>query len=127
MILVDSDILIAHLRGVEAARDWLLDQVDSSGLAISVLTVTEISGGMPSSERTQVWRLLAGLPHEPVTDAIARRAGDLRRGWHRSHGGIGTVDYLIAATALELGYDLATLNVKHYPMIDYLVPAFALA
>lgn len=126
MILVDSDILIHHLRGVEAARDWLATAVATEGIAISVFTVTEISGGMRSAERTQVWRLLTSLPHEPVTYPIARRAGELMRLWRRSHSGISTIDYLIAATALERGLTLATLNTKHYPMIPGLTPAFTI-
>ena len=127
MILVDSDVLIAHLRGVAAARDWLMDANATEGLAISVLTITEISGGMRSGERAQVWRLLTSLESEPVTYSIARRAGELMRTWHRSHNGISVVDYLIAATAMELGFSLATLNVKHYPMFSGLTPPFTLS
>jgi hypothetical protein len=36
--------------------------------------------------------------------------------YHRSHSGIGLGDYLTAATALTEGLELATLNVRHYPM-----------
>jgi len=49
------------------------------------------------------------------------------RTWRRSHSGIGTSDYLIAATALELGMDLATLNVRHYPMFPDLTPPFTVS
>ena len=39
MILVDSDVLIEHLRGKTAARDWLVNARRSSGpLAISVVS-----------------------------------------------------------------------------------------
>jgi predicted nucleic acid-binding protein len=34
----------------------------------------------------------------------------------RSHTAIGLSDYRIAATALTEGLELATLNVRHYPM-----------
>ena len=47
-----------------------------------------------------------------------------RSTWRRSHSGISTSDYLIAATALELGMELATLNVRHYPMFPGLVQPF---
>ena len=124
MILVDTDVMISHLRGVEAARDWLTDHASTDQLAISALTVTEIVGGMRSAERPEVWRLLSSLRSEPVTYQVAQRAGELMRTWRRSHSGISTVDYVIAATALELGIPLATLNTKHYPMIANLQPAF---
>ena len=126
MILIDTDVLIAHLRGVESAREWLMEASSRQELVISVLTITEIAGGMRSHERPQVWRLLTSLRSEPVTYAIARRAGELRRTWYRSHTGIATIDYLIAATAIEIGCDLATLNTRHYPMLPELKPAFAL-
>lgn len=129
MILVDTDVLIAHLRGVEAARQWLLTSRGGSGarLAASVVTTTEILGGMRSPERTEVARLLATLQLHPVNEIVARRAGELMRRYRRSHVGIGLGDYLVAATAQTQGLELATLNVRHYPMFDGLCPPFSLA
>ncbi|WP_326549225.1 type II toxin-antitoxin system VapC family toxin [Mycolicibacterium sp. ND9-15] len=124
MMLVDSDILIAHLRGVAAARDWLRDARGEGPLAISVVSLTELVGGMRSAERREVWQLLASFRAEPVTEIIARRAGDFMRQYRRSHSGIGLVDYLIAATADIKGYEPATLNVKHFPMFKDLRPPF---
>jgi predicted nucleic acid-binding protein len=60
----------------------------------------------------------------PVTDMIAHRAGELRQRYRRSHCAIGLVDYLIAATALVHGLELATLNPKHFPMFTNLQPPF---
>ena len=79
---------------------------------------------MRSGERQDVWRLLAGLQVEPVTDVIACRAGELRRVHRRSHAAIGIVDYLIAATADVRRLELATLDVRHFPMFAGLVPPF---
>ena len=43
------------------------------------------------------------------------------REYRRSHSGIGLGDYLIAATTLTEGLqELATLNVRHYPMFPAL-------
>ncbi|MGH3549453.1 MAG: type II toxin-antitoxin system VapC family toxin [Pseudonocardiaceae bacterium] len=117
MILVDTDVLIANLRGLDAARDWLSHtRIQTGRLAVSVVTNAEIVGGMRSPERREVTRLLNSLRPLPVTDIIAHRAGELRRRYRRSHVAIGLVDYLIAATALVHGLDLATLNIKHFPM-----------
>ena len=127
MKLVDSDILIAHLRGLDEARDWLLEARGEGPLAISVVSITEIVGGMRSVERREAWQLLASFRTEPATEIIARRAGDLRRHYRRSHSGIGLGDYLIAATAEVKGYQLATLNVRHFPMFDGLRPPFVVA
>ena len=43
----------------------------------------------------------------------------------RSHPGVGTVDYLIAAGArLSIGARLLTRNVGHFPMFADLRPAY---
>ena len=124
VILVDSDILIAHLRGVDAARDWLIDARRDEPLAISVVSITELVGGMRSTVRREAWRLIASFRAEPATEIIARRAGDFWREYRRSHSGIGLGDYLIAATADVKGYRLATLNVRHFPMFTSLQRPF---
>lgn len=124
MILVDTDVLVWALRGSEPARDWLRASRQKTSLAISVVTVAELTGGMRSTERDRVWSLLAALRAEPVTEVIARRAGEFRREWRASHAAIGTADYLIAATADVQGARLATLNVKHFPMFKGLRPPF---
>lgn len=127
MILVDSDVLIAHLRGMEAARDWLVAARRQDGpLAVSVISLTEVAGGMRSAERREVTRLLATLHAFPINDRIGWRAAELMRVYRRSHSAIGLGDYLIAATAQVEGLDLATLNVRHFPMFEDLAPPFRL-
>ena len=44
--------------------------------------------------------------------------------WRRSHQGIATADLIIAATSDVLGLELATLNVKHFPMPKGLRPPY---
>ncbi|HEU0089407.1 MAG TPA: PIN domain-containing protein [Pseudonocardiaceae bacterium] len=74
MILVDTDVLIANLRGIDAARDWLREaRIRTGRLAVSVVTNAEIVGGMRSAERREVTRLLGSLRSLSVTDMIARR------------------------------------------------------
>lgn len=127
MILVDTDVLIANLRGSDPAREWLMSSRTRTGrLAVSVVTNAEIIGGMRSLERREVIRLLNSVRSLPVTDMIAYRAGELRRRFRRSHAAIGLVDYLIAATADVHGLELATLNIKHFPMFADLEPPFRL-
>jgi predicted nucleic acid-binding protein len=119
--LFDSTILIAHLRGDDRATGLLLDAADEGALA-SVISRSEIEGGMRSGERRDVSRLFDGLVLLPVTDAVARRAGRQLRRFRSSHSGIDLADYLIAATAEEEGVSLVTLNVKHFPMFSGLRP-----
>nr|WP_231995954.1 type II toxin-antitoxin system VapC family toxin [Mycobacterium sp. 852002-51163_SCH5372311] len=124
-MLVDSDVLIAHLRGFGAAQDWLIGARSEGPLAVSVVSIAELVGDMRSVELREVWQLLSSFRAEPVTEIIARRAGEMMRRYRRSHTGIGLGDYLIAATADVKGLDLATLNVRHFPMFKHLRPPFA--
>lgn len=125
MILVDSDVLSANLRGINSAHTWLLKARTEQGrLAVSVVTVAEILGGMRSPERREVNRLLSTLHTMPITETVAHRAGEFRRRYHRAYTSIGIADYLIAATADLHGLPLATLNVRHFPMFDDLYPPF---
>jgi predicted nucleic acid-binding protein len=125
VILVDSDVLIANLRGMPAAQDWLLAARRETGpLAVSVISLTEVAGGMQSPERRQVNRLLSSMRAFPVTERIAWRAAEFMRAYRRSHQAIGLGDYLVAATAEVEGLDLATLNVRHFPMIEHLEAPF---
>lgn len=127
MKLVDSDILIAHLRGVVAARDWLENARRETGpLAVSTITIAEVAGGMRSGERREVNRLLATMQRFPVSEQVAWRAAGFTRTYRRSNQGIGLGDYLIAATAEVEGLELATLNVKHFPMFPDLEKPFEL-
>ncbi|MBV8529272.1 MAG: PIN domain-containing protein, partial [Candidatus Dormibacteraeota bacterium] len=113
------------LRGEPAARAWLRGARQQTGpLAVSAVSVVEVAGGMRSPERREVTRLLASLRIVPVTERIAWRAADLMRTHRRAHGGIGLGDYLIAATVDVEGMDLATLNVRHFPMFPGLTAPF---
>lgn len=126
MILVDTDVLIAHLRGLPEARDWIQSARTEAPLAVSVVSVVELTGGMRTAERREVWALLSVLRTEPVTEVVARRAGEYMREFRRSHSAIGVADYLIAATAATQGARLATLNIRHFPMFPDLRAPFAL-
>ncbi len=120
-ILFDSSVLIAHLRGEVAATELLLATPAPERL-VSVLSRTEIEGGMRSAERADVARLFGVLHLVAVSDPIAARAAEHLRRYRRSHQGIDLVDYVIAATAEMHDARLATLDVRHFPMFKGLRP-----
>jgi predicted nucleic acid-binding protein len=76
--------------------------------------------GLRSAERRAAAKLFSLIEWIPVTEAIAQRAGELGRRWRRSHPGIGVADLAIAATAEQIEANLATRNVKHFPMFGSL-------
>jgi len=67
------------------------------------------------TERREVIRLLGSMQRFEVTERGAWRAATLMQLYRRSHSGIGLGDYLIAATALTEGPELATLNIRTTP------------
>lgn len=114
--VVDTSVLIDVLRGNTAAIEWFaaLDAVPSC----SEITRVEVLQGLRSAERVPTERLLQTLRWVPVDERVSRSAGNLGRQFRRSHRGIGAVDPIIAATCIESGASLATMNVKHFPMFE---------
>lgn len=123
MKLFDTDVLIEHLKGNEAATTLLLEASATEQAACSVLTRFELLAGMRSGERSRVRSLLDSLVNLDASVDIATRAGEWARTHRRSHEGVSAIDYLIAATAEAQGADLLTQNVKHFPMFPDLEPA----
>lgn len=123
MIVLDTSVLIDVLRGSRPAAEWIgaLDQIPSC----SELTRAEILRGVRSPERSRTERLLSSLRWIPVDEPISRRGGELGRQYRRSHPGLGIIDVIIAATAQLLDADLATANVRHYPMFPGLTAPYA--
>ena len=121
-VLLDTSVLVDILRASPAALMYA-QHLDQTPLC-SELTRVDILRGLRSGERSRADRVLQALRWVGLDEAIARRAGDLGRTFRRSHHGIGTVDLVIAATAQELGLELATCNVKHFPMFPGLRPPY---
>jgi predicted nucleic acid-binding protein len=119
--LFDTSVLIAHLRG-DGRATILLTDISTDDRIASVMARVEIEGGMRSAERAQVASLFGVIRLLPVTDAIASRAAEHLRRYRRSHSGIDLVDYVVAATAELHDAELATLNVRHFPMFKGLRP-----
>ena len=124
-IIVDTSVLIDHLRGNSDARRALADALnDDQRLACSVLTKVEVLAGMRPDEERATRRLLDALDWIPVDNEIAERAGALANAYLRTHPGVDPVDYVIAATTQQLDAALWTRNVKHFPMFPNLAPPY---
>lgn len=118
-VVIDSTILIDHLRGLPEASA-VIDGAPDQGLrpSASVVSKTEVLRGMRSGERRAVRELLSVITWLPVDEPIADLAGEYGRIYRASHRGIDVADYLIAATAMRADAELWTRNVKHFPMFD---------
>jgi predicted nucleic acid-binding protein len=115
-------VLIDHLRSTDAATGYLASL--GTRPMCSEISRIEVVQGLRSSERGAAERLFSLIEWVPVTEAVAKRAGELGRHWRKSHPGVGVADLAIAATAEQLGASLATRNVKHFPMFSGLRPPY---
>jgi hypothetical protein len=69
-------------------------------------------------------RLLSSLRWIPVDEPVSRRAGELGKEYRRSHPGLSVVDFVIAGNADLLEAELATGNVRRYPMFPSRAPPY---
>jgi predicted nucleic acid-binding protein len=114
-MLLDTCVVIDVLRGREAAVAFVSGL--ASAPAVSAITATEVVAGCRTSEeRRQIDRLLSHYDVRDVGLEIASLAGEMIGRYGRSHG-TDPLDALIAATAKVHGLPLATLNLKHFPML----------
>lgn len=116
-IVVDTDVLILHLRGNEAAGKVLREAAMESLLCCSAITIGEIYAGMKEEEREKTEKLLDSLVVIDVDRNVAALAGHYRR-TIKSHQ-LELDDCLIAATCTIRKAALITGNIKHYPMADF--------
>jgi predicted nucleic acid-binding protein len=125
LIVADTSVLIDHLRGHEPATR-LIDAALAGGERVLASEVTriELLAGMRSHERRSTKALIQSLEWAAVDEAIAEAAGELARQFRHSHPGIGVADYTIAATVKLREAGLWTLNVRHFPMLPGLEPAY---
>ncbi len=125
MKLLDTSVAIDHLRGVEPAVKVLTQiiEADEPILASEVVRF-ELLAGVRDREVDALEMFFSALAWVPVGEEISRTAAALARNHRRSHSGIDDADYLIAATTLLLDAELLTTNVRHFPMLDGLRPAY---
>jgi predicted nucleic acid-binding protein len=122
--LVDTSVLVDYLRGRQEAASLLERERQVGALHASEITRLEVLAGMRPREEQATRSLLSTLRWHPVDADVAEKAGELGRAWLPSHGGIDGADLAIAATSLLLGGRLLTLNVRHFPMLPDLRPAY---
>lgn len=121
-VVFDTSILIDVLRGDPAALGYVRGVTDVP--TCSEVTRIEVARGLRSGERTSAEQLFRTLHWVPLDEPIARRAGELGRRWDRHRPGISLADLVIAATAEQVDAELATANVRHFPMFEDLQPPY---
>jgi predicted nucleic acid-binding protein len=125
MKLLDTSVAVDHLRGAKPAVDLLRSLVsEDETVAASEIVRFELLAGARVSKIDQLEQFFAAISWIQVDEDIARAAGSLARVHRRAYSGIDDADYLIAATAIILDAELLTVNVRHFPMLEGLRPAY---
>jgi predicted nucleic acid-binding protein len=124
-VVFDTSVLIDILRNDAAAIEYATTLPDVP--TCSEVTRVEVVRGLRSAERSRAEQLFRTIRWFPVDEPIARHAGEFGRRWDRHRPGISLADLVIAATVEHAGAELATTNVRHFPMFGDLQPPYATA
>jgi predicted nucleic acid-binding protein len=127
-LILDTSTLIASERRGDSVEDILLQVRTTHGesdVALSAVSAVELTHGIyrarthADRERRRAFTedIFHGLILHPVSLDIAQLAGRIEGEQAAIGISIAFEDLLIGATALHLGFDVVTLNVKHFRLI----------
>ena len=127
-LILDSSVVIAGERRGHTVPQILEQFKTGYGeieVGLSVVTIVELTHGVQragTEERRQrrqafIDELIRDMPVHPVTIETARLAGRIEGDQAARGVSIAFEDLLIAATALQLGFGVATGNVRHFQAV----------
>jgi predicted nucleic acid-binding protein len=114
--LLDSDVVIRHLRGRAPVVEIVLALAQKGRLGLSAIVRAEVLLGMREPERKATYRFLDACETLPVTAATADLAGEIVRDYRTKGVTLALPDALIGATALQASIPLYTCNPSHFPL-----------
>lgn len=116
-LVIDTSIFIDKLRGGKRWDDFFNGLDDTVELNLPSIVIFELFSGL-SSRKAQISLKISSFRkffnEIDLTSEIARRAGEINRD---TPGNLDLPDYIIAATAMEIGAQVVTLNRKHFEKI----------
>lgn len=127
-LILDSSILIAGERRRETVKQVILRLQAVFGeaeAALSSVSIVELTHGIyraktdADRERRKAFceELYRDMIVHPVSLEIAQLAGRIEGEQATKGIAIAFEDLVIGATALHLGFDVATLNIRHFQLI----------
>lgn len=120
-LVVDTSLLIDHLRGGGRWNEFVKEIDRDSELFLPTVVSFELFSGKSSKDSRVIKKINDFSKYFQKIDltwVIAQRAGEIYR------SGITDLqipDYLIAATALDIGGVVVTLNKKHFSKVPGLL------
>ena len=122
-VVLDADVFINYLKKNDNNFALLLESSleNNYKLYIPTAVLVEISVGyefLNSKMLKKAENLLRPFERIALAEDIAKLAGEIGR--NNKIGFLGTVDLVIAATALVFDAEIATGNIKHFKQIPNL-------
>jgi predicted nucleic acid-binding protein len=115
--LLDSDIIIWHLRGRREVTEMLKDLQRSGVPACSAISVLEVRLGVKTrDDEGKTNHFLESLKVFDVNRDIAKMAAQLIRQYKAKGITMDIPDSIIAGTCIVHDLTLVTYNRKHYPI-----------
>lgn len=117
-VLLDTCVLIDLIRRHARAEEAVL-AFNERPFVCHVSMTELVAGARSQREEQHIAATLKAFRIAPIDEAIFVLAGQFMRYYRSSHA-LDLPDALIAATAQHHTLNLATLNVKHFPMFKRL-------
>lgn len=114
--LLDSDVIIWHLRGRTEITE-MLKEIQKFGVpGCSALSVVEVQVGLKKGEEEKTDLFLRSLKIFDLNREIANKAAQLIREYKQRGITLNLPDAVIAGTCIFYDLILVTCNKKHYPI-----------
>ena len=121
-ILIDTDVLVDFFRGQKKAVAFI--NTNNARIILSAIVVAQLYAGVKGdAEQAALQDFVSLFQIVPVSAEIGKAGGLYKRDYGKSHG-VGLADAILAATAEAENAELKTLNIKHYPMLKGIRPAY---
>ena len=130
-VVLDSTVLMEGERrglSVVAMLEWIDSKLGDDEIAIAAMTAAELVHGVWWATRPDirarreefVEEAFVRIPVRSMSLRIARIVGQIDAKARMKGTTIPTADLLIGATALDMGFSVATANLRHFRLIPNL-------
>ena len=117
VVLLDTSILIDHIRKPDKEKTRFYELSQDNALVISTITGFELLVGRNNKNATFTDHMLNDLTVLPFHQACMQRAVEIYHTLKMANQLIPPFDIFIAATALAYEIPVATMNTKHFNRI----------
>ena len=121
-MVIDTSVFIEHLRSKDKSNTTLALLPEAVSKLVSTITIFELFAGANTPEKVKdVHQLIKTHIVVSFTETTAQYAGEIFRQLRSENKVIEFRDILIAATALEFGLAIKTINTRDFSRIKNLI------